>query len=141
MRPAAPARPMALADGASHVRGIRGWLGLLRRWPRLRKELMAARGYVAHRIYLAGPTTVGLLTWWEDRTSLVRFAHGPAHHDVWIWAVDKNRTRGGWLATYELQGGGALWGSGTPLAGTFAGHVPVITAAPPTGCPAHGAAT
>lgn len=128
---------MILADGASHVRGVRGWIGLLRRWPRLRRELMASDGYVAHRIYIAGPTTIGLLTWWDSRKAMMKFAHGPAHHDVWQWAVRQNRTKGGWLTTYELRGGGALWGSGTPLVGIFGEHVPVSSAAPPEGCPAH----
>lgn len=133
----APVRPMILADGASHVRGLRGWIGLLRRWPRLRRELMAAEGYVAHRIYIAGPTTIGLLTWWDSRKAMIQFAHGPTHHDVWEWAVRQKRTHGGWLTTYELKGGGALWGSGTPLAQTFADRVPVTRAAPPSGCPVH----
>ncbi len=128
---------MILSDGATEVRGWRGWIGLLRRWPKLRRELMAADGYVKHRIYLAGPTTIGLLTWWESRKSLMQFAHGPAHHEIWVWSVRDNRTKGGWLATYELKKGGALWGSGTPLAGVFADQVPAVSAEPPRRCPAH----
>lgn len=128
---------MILADGASQVRGLRGWIGLVRRWPRLRRELMASDGYINHRIYITGPTTIGLLTWWDNRKSMMRFAHGPAHHEIWEWSVRRNGTRGGWLATYELQGGGALWGTGTPLADTFGDKVPVADAAPPKRCPAH----
>jgi len=130
-------RGLILVDGASHVRGLRGWIGLVRRWPALRKELISTDGYVAHRIYFAGPATIGLLTWWQSRTALVRFAHGTAHHEVWDWAVTRNTTKGGWLATYEMTGGGPLWGSGTPLSDVFADHVEAPDATPPTGCPAH----
>lgn len=134
---ALPRRPIVLVDGATQVRGIRGWIGLIRRWPALRKELRASEGYVAHRLYLAGPTTVGLMTWWESRKALMRFAHGPRHHEVWDWAVRRNSTHGGWLATYQLAAGGPLWGSGTPLARVFSAHMQAPDAAPPQGCPAH----
>lgn len=130
-------RKLILVDGASHVKGVRGWFGLVRRWPAMRRELTESRGYVAHRIYLVGPTTIGLMTWWESRKALMQFAHGETHHEIWEWAVKEDRTKGGWLATYELTGGGPLWGSGTPLAETFADHMDFKPAEAPVGCPVH----
>jgi heme-degrading monooxygenase HmoA len=124
-----PIRPLHLVDGATHVRGLRGWLGLVRRWPGLRAQLVRSPGYVAHRVVLMSPTTFRLLSWWEDERSLYRFAHAGAHREVWEWAQREGTTRGGWLAMYALQGGGALWGSGTPLYDTFGDFAPGATGA------------
>ncbi len=129
-----PKRTLYLVDGATQLRDLRGWLGLIRRWPGLRKQLVNAPGYVSHRVFLISPMTIGLMTWWEDERSLYRYAHAGAHREIWEWAERKGTTRGGWLAIYQFEGGGAFWGSGTKLRETF-GDFAAVTAEPPRPAP------
>ena len=105
-------RDLFLIDGANEFEGVRGIVGMLRRWPRLRRELTSAPGYVAHHIWFGFPTTIGLFTWWESEEALYAFAGSRAHHEMWRWAADGRSTRGGWLVVYRMQRGGPLWGNG-----------------------------
>jgi heme-degrading monooxygenase HmoA len=101
-----------LIDGATEFAGPMALLGAVRRWPRLRRQLVTTPGYVAHRLWFRLPTTIGLFTWWETEGAAYRFARSPAHLAIWRWAAEERPTRGGWLALYRLQRGGPLWGSG-----------------------------
>ena len=103
---------LVLADGANEFGGIITILEAARRWPRLRHEMRNAKGYVSHRLWVAFPFTVGILSWWEDEAAAYRFAHLPAHLEFWAWAATPGRTRGGWLAFYAFARGGPLWGNG-----------------------------
>jgi hypothetical protein len=107
-----PRRELFLIDGANELRGLRSLIWVVRRWPRLRRELMSTEGYVTHRLWYVPPFTLGLTSWWSDRRGAYRFAHQPAHLEFWSWSARADTTKGGWLATYELVGGGPLWGNG-----------------------------
>jgi heme-degrading monooxygenase HmoA len=114
-----------LLDGANELSGPRSMWWVLRNWPKLRREMRSAPGYVAHRLWYARPYTVGLLTWWADEKSAYAFARMPEHRRFWSWAADADVTNGGWLATYRYVHGGPLWGNGVAsLATTFHGLVP-----------------
>ena len=105
-------RGLTLADGANEFGGLVALLQAARRWPRLRREMRASEGYVAHHLWFALPFTVGILSWWKDEASAYRFAHQPAHLEFWEWATRPGHTRGGWLAFYAFGHGGPLWGNG-----------------------------
>lgn len=99
-------------DGASEFDGPRALFWAARHWPALRRELTGSPGYIAHRMWFSLPSTVGLVTWWEDAASAYRFAHQPEHLRFWRWAAIPGHSKGGWLAQYRYTEGGALWGTG-----------------------------
>src|SRR5207244_2006906 len=68
---------LVLADGANEFDGLFAMVQAAGRWPGLRREMRGAPGYVAHHLWFAWPTTVGILSWWEDEASAYRFAHLP----------------------------------------------------------------
>jgi hypothetical protein len=103
---------LVVADGANEFDGLVALLEAAWRWPGLRREMRAAQGYVSHKLWYSFPTTVGILSWWEDEASAYRFAHLPAHLEFWEWATRPRHTRGGWLAFYAFAHGGPLWGNG-----------------------------
>ncbi len=121
-----------LLDGANELSGPLAVLWTARHWPALKRELVGAPGYIAHRLWFAWPWTIGVTTWWQDEAAAYRFAHMPQHLRFWTWAADTGRTRGGWLAHYRYVRGGPLWGNGVQsLATRFADHVPAPSGAPP----------
>ena len=122
-------RGLVLADGATEFAGLAALVWAAWRWPALRRELRGAAGYVAHQVWFAWPSTVGILSWWEDEASAYRFAHLPAHLRFWEWATTPGRTRGGWLVFYPLGHGGPLWGNGVAKRVRTFGRF----TAPPTG--------
>jgi hypothetical protein len=125
-----------LLDGANELTGLRGVIWLALRWQALRRELMGARGYIAHRLWFASPWTVGLTSWWVDEASAYRFARLPEHRRVWAWAAEPGHTRGGWLAHYRYVRGGPLWGNGVrALTARFEGRVPSASDQPPRRVP------
>jgi hypothetical protein len=125
-----------LLDGANELAGLRATIWLALRWPALRRELVNAPGYMAHRVWFAWPWTLGLTTWWVDEASAYRFAHLPEHRRVWAWGAVPGHTRGGWLAHYRYVRGGPLWGNGVRvLTARFAGRVPAANGHPPRPAP------
>ncbi len=125
-------RDLFMVDGANEFDGIRGLAGMLRRWPRLRRELVSTPGYVSHHVWYGFPTTIGLFTWWESEEALYAFARSHAHEEVWRWAASGGSTRGGWLVVYRMQRGGPLWGNGVERrVRTFRGFVRAPSGAPP----------
>ena len=127
---------LVLVDGANELSGARALWWVVRRWPRLRGELVSAPGYVAHRLWFSFPLTIGLTTWWRDEKALHRFAHMPVHLEFWEWAVRKGSTRGGWLAIYRYEHGGPLWGNGVKhLMDNFGRFVPPAPEKPPKETP------
>ena len=128
---------LVLADGANDFGGPVASLQAARRWPRLRRELTGARGYVSHRLWYRFPFTVGLMSWWEDEAGAYRFAHLPAHLEFWEWAAIPGRTNGGWLAFYAYAHGGPLWGNGVPIqVQRFGRFTPAPDGKPPRPTPA-----
>jgi heme-degrading monooxygenase HmoA len=103
---------LVVADGANEFDGLVALVEAAWRWPGLRREMRGAPGYVSHRLWYSFPTTVGILSWWEDEAAAYRFAHLPAHLEFWEWATQPGHTRGGWLAFYAFAHGGPLWGNG-----------------------------
>jgi hypothetical protein len=101
-----------MIDGANQFRDVRALWWVVRYWPRLRNEMMSARGYIAHRIWYVFPLTLGITSWWQDENAAYRFAHLPVHREFWRWAASRGKTRGGWLASYRYVSGGPLWGNG-----------------------------
>lgn len=128
---------LVVADGANEFDGMMALFEAAWRWSGLRREMRGAPGYVAHRLWYSFPTTVGILSWWEDEAAAYRFAHLPAHLEFWEWATRPGHTRGGWLAFYAFAHGGPLWGNGVRKQvlnfGRFT-HQP--DGAPPKGTPA-----
>ena len=131
-------RELFLIDGATEFAGARDLAGMLRRWPRLRRELVSSPGYVSHQVWYGFPTTIGLFTWWESEEALYAFARSHEHEGVWRWAVSEGSTRGGWLVVYRMQRGGPLWGNGVERrVRTFRRFVRAPSDAPPDP-PHHG---
>ena len=131
---------LVLADGANEFGGLIALIQAGRRWPRLRREMVGAPGYVGHRIWYGFPYTIGLLTWWQDEASAYRFAHLPAHLEFWEWAQIPGKTVGGWLAFYAYAHGGPLWGNGVRRqVGRFGRFTPPPTDLPPKKTPAQRA--
>ena len=129
-------RGLVLADGANEFGGPLALLEAAWRWPGLRREMLSARGYVGHRLWIAFPFTIGLHSWWEDEAAAYRFAHLPNHLEFWEWARRPGRTRGGWLAFYAYAHGGPLWGNGvTAMVRRFGRFTPAPTGAPPQPTP------
>ncbi len=127
---------LVLADGANEFDGVLAVFQAAWRWPRLLREIRNAPGYVTHRMWISFPSTVGLLSWWEDEASAYRFAHLPAHLEFWEWATSPGHTRGGWLAFYAFEHGGPLWGNGVgKQVRTFGRFTAPPTGAPPKGTP------
>jgi fumigallin biosynthesis monooxygenase-like protein len=108
-------KPFVMIDGANQFSGVRALWWVVRRWPKLRKEMTGARGYLAHRVWYAFPLTLGITSWWQDENAAYRFAHLPVHRDFWGWAASGEKTKGGWLATYQYVKGGPLWGNGVAV--------------------------
>jgi hypothetical protein len=130
-------RGLVLADGANEFAGPVALMQAAWRWPGLLREMRGAPGYVTHRMWIALPFTVGLLSWWTDEAAAYRFAHLPAHLEFWEWATRGRRTRGGWLAFYAFAHGGPLWGNGVrDQVRRFGRFTPPPTGASPTGTPA-----
>ena len=128
---------LVLLDGANEFDGLSALIQAAMRWPRLRREMRAAPGYVTHQLWFSLPFTVGILSWWEDEASAYRFAHQPAHLELWEWATAPGHTRGGWLAFYPFGHGGPLWGNGVrKRTSTFGRFSPAATGDPPRGTPA-----
>jgi heme-degrading monooxygenase HmoA len=127
---------VVLADGANEFDGLVAMLQAAKRWPQLRREMVGAPGYLTHHLWFSWPTTVGILSWWEDEASAYRFAHQPAHLEFWEWATRRGHTRGGWLAFYPLGHGGPLWGNGVQKrVTTFRRFTAAPTGAPPKATP------
>jgi len=127
---------LVLADGANEFDGLLALLQAAMRWRGLRREMRDAPGYVAHHLWFAWPTTVGIFSWWEDEASAYRFAHLPAHLEFWEWATKPGHTRGGWLAFYGFGHGGPLWGNGVrKRVTTFGRFTPAPTGDTPKGTP------
>jgi heme-degrading monooxygenase HmoA len=125
-------RELFLVDGVTEFSGIGGLFGAARRWRRLRRDLVRTPGYVAHRLWYRFPTTIGLLTWWEEERGAYAFARSPAHLEIWRWAADGTPTRGGWLAVYRFAHGGPLWGNGVAhRVGAFGRFTRAPLGAPP----------
>jgi hypothetical protein len=115
---ASGARPRAdPADPAPRLSGPLALLWVGSRWPALKRELVGARGYIAHRLWFAWPWTIGVTTWWQDEAAAYRSAHMPQHQRFWAWAAETGRTRGGWLAHYRYVRGGPLWGQRREVVG------------------------
>jgi hypothetical protein len=128
---------LVLLDGANEFDGLSALIQAAMRWPQLRREMLAAPGYVTHQLWFSLPFTVGILSWWEDEASAYRFAHQPAHLELWEWATTPGHTRGGWLAFYPFEHGGPLWGNGVSIRSSrFARFTPTPTGEPPRGTPA-----
>jgi hypothetical protein len=107
-----PASTFYLLDGANELTGLRAAMWVMLNWRKLRREMMSAPGYIAHRAWLGWPWTIGLVSWWADEASAYRFAHLPEHRRFWAYGADPAHTRGGWLAHYRFTRGGPLWGNG-----------------------------
>jgi hypothetical protein len=105
-----------VVDGANHMAGFRSLAWLLWKAPTIRRELVAAPGYVRHHLWYRWPLTVGLLSFWTDARSAYAYAHLPVHLSLWRRASRRDFTRGGWLAVYRFHNGGELWGDGVPAA-------------------------
>jgi heme-degrading monooxygenase HmoA len=112
----AEGRGPVVVDGANRMRGLRALALLAWHAPRLRRELVAAPGYLRHHLWYRWPLTVGLVSFWSDTASAYAFAHGPAHLALWRRAARTGFTSGGWLAVYRFHHGGELWGDGAPHA-------------------------
>jgi len=88
-----------IIDGANQFQGAASLWWVVRHWPALRKEMTAARGYIAHRIWYAFPLTLGITSWWEDENAAYRFAHLPVHRIFWRWRHRLARPKAaGWQA-------------------------------------------
>lgn len=109
--PQSKQRPIII-DGANEL-SPRGAMWVVRRWNRLKREMVNSDGYLWHHIYFVFPFTLGLTSHWKDKRSAHRFAQMPVHKEFWKWAEENPKlSKGGWLAIYEYRHGGALWGTG-----------------------------
>ncbi len=112
-------------DGANELRDVRAAFWMARNWRALRKEMMQSDGYVTHHYYFKFPFTIGLVSFWADERAAYGFARQPVHNKFREWVEKTGGSTGGWLALYEYDHGGPLWGNGvTYVKKQFDGVIP-----------------
>ncbi len=84
---AAPAiaRAGSIFHGGAAYSGVGALLGLFLRWPRVRRAMHQAPGYLGHRVWYGFPYTIGTTSFWETHEQLLAFARSAEHREATAW--------------------------------------------------------
>jgi heme-degrading monooxygenase HmoA len=96
-RAPATARAGAVFYGGTRYSGVWALIRLGWRWPRFRRELRRAPGYLGHHVWYSFPFTVGNVSFWESQQHLMAFARTPAHKQAAAWMVSPGVSRAGFI--------------------------------------------
>jgi heme-degrading monooxygenase HmoA len=91
------ARAGSVFHGGTEYSGVRALVGLVVRWPRVRRAMRRSPGYLDHRVWYCYPFTIGTTSFWETQEQLLAFARSAEHREATAWMHRPGIARGAFI--------------------------------------------